>query len=265
MANVTFPRALTARNLLSGAALRRLLGVAALLVGWELIARLGGSRLTPTLDEIAIRVQYDIETGTLLFHAQRTLLLAFSGLAIAVVVGCAVGLLMARSRWVEAALQPLLGATYPIPRLALYPVLILLLGLGAAPKIVLVSLECLYPMALGTYVGARSVTTTQLWLARNVGASWSRTLRDVVVPAALPSMLTGLRAAAPVMLIVIVVTEMIGENRGLGYMIMLARANFEPDGVLAVVAVLAVLGFAFDRAVVLLSRVLVFWERDVRL
>nr|WP_281373655.1 ABC transporter permease subunit [Haloechinothrix aidingensis] len=192
-------------------------------------------------------------------------MLAFSGLLIAVVIGCATGLLMARSRWAEAMMQPLLGATYPIPRLALYPILILLFGLGAAPKVTLVVLECLYPMALGTYVGARSVTKDQLWLARNVGAGWLRTLRDVTLPAALPAMLTGLRAAAPIMLIVIVVTEMIGENRGLGYMLMLARANFEPDGVLAVVAVLGVLGFLFDRLIALLSKLLVFWERGVRM
>ncbi|MDV6012005.1 ABC transporter permease [Haloechinothrix sp. LS1_15] len=265
MANLTATASSALRNASPGPTLRRLLGIALLLAVWEFVAVTSGARLMPTLSEIGTRVVFDIQTGALWFHARITLGLAFAGLLIAIVVGCAIGILMARSRWAEAMLQPILGATYPIPRLALYPILILVFGLGAAPKVTLVALECLYPMALGTYVGARAVTKDQLWLARNIGAGWFRTLRDVIVPAALPAMLTGLRAAAPIMLIVIVVTEMIGESRGLGYMLMLARANFEPDGVLAVVAVLGVLGFAFDRLIALLTRVLVFWERGVTL
>lgn len=265
MAETTTASTSATRTISFGPTSRRLLGIALLLVGWEILARGSDARLTPTLSEIGARLVFDVQSGMLLYHGQLTLGLAFTGLIIAIIVGCAIGLLMARSRWAEAIMQPLLGATYPIPRLALYPILILLLGLGAAPKITLVALECLYPMALGTYVGARSVTKDQLWLARNVGAGWVRTLRDVTIPAALPAMLTSLRAATPIMLIVIVITEMIGESRGLGYMLMLARANFEPDGVLAIIVVLGLLGFVLDRLVVLLNRALIFWERGVRL
>lgn len=247
------------------ASLRRLAGVALLVLGWEVVARTSGSRLTPTSSVIAERLWFDITSGNLWYNAQVTLARGFSGLLIAVVVGIAVGFLMARSQWVDAALQSLLGATYPIPRLALYPLLILILGLGSASKIALVAMECVYPMTLAAYAGARSVSKDQQWLARNVGAGWLRTVRDVQIPAALPSVMTGLRVASPIMLVVIIVTEMLGESRGLGYMIQESRSFFEPEGVMSVIVVLGVLGFAMDRLIVVVTQTLVFWEKKVTL
>lgn len=251
------------RSLAAPEGLRRLLGVAIIVGLWEAVAHTSGNRLTPPIAVIGERIWFDVTSGALWFNAQVTLLRGFTGLAIAVVGGIVIGILMARSRWVDAALQPLLGATYPIPRLALYPLLILVLGLGAASKISLVAMECVYPMTLAAYAGARSVTRDQQWLTRNVGASWWRTVFDVQIPAALPAILTGLRVASPIMLVVIIVTEMLGESRGLGFMIQQSRSYFEPEGVMAVIVVLGVLGFALDRLIVMVTRVLVFWERKV--
>lgn len=251
------------RSLAAPEGLRRLAGVAVLVGLWEVVAHTSGNRLTPPVAVIGERIWFDLSTGALWYNAQVTLLRGFTGLGIAVVAGIAIGIVMARSRWVDAALQPLLGATYPIPRLALYPLLILILGLGAASKISLVAMECVYPMTLAAYAGARSVSRDQQWLTRNVGASWWRTVRDVQIPAALPAILTGLRVASPIMLVVIIVTEMLGESRGLGFMIQQSRSYFEPEGVMAVIVVLGVLGFLLDRLIVMLTRVLVFWERKV--
>lgn len=262
---LTRPAGLGLSALVSAEGLRRMLGVLLLVGGYEIVAQGSGNRLTPSLSVIGERIWFDLSSGALWYHAQVTLLRGFTGLAIAVVAGVVIGILMARSRWVDAALQPLLGATYPIPRLALYPLLILLLGLGAASKISLVAMECVYPMTLAAYAGARSVTKDQQWLSRNVGAGWWRTVRDVQIPAALPAIFTGLRVSAPIMLVVIIVTEMLGESRGLGFMIQQSRSFFEPEGVMAVIVVLGVLGFALDRILVALSRVLVFWERKVQL
>lgn len=254
-----------ARSVVSSEAGRRLLGVLLLVLIWESIARLGGNRLTPSITVIFERIWSDLTSGDLWYHAQVTLLRGFAGLAIAVVLGVAVGMLMARNKWVDAALQSLLGATYPIPRLALYPLLILILGLGAGSKISLVAMECIFPMILAAYAGARSVSKDQQWLSRNIGASWWQTLRDVQIPAALPAILTGIRVSAPIMLVVIIVTEMLGESRGLGYMIQQSRSFFEPEGVMAVIVVLGVLGYALDRLIVAVARVMVFWEKKVSL
>lgn len=245
--------------------LRRAGSLVALAAAWEAYAVWADNRLTPRLGAIVEAIGEDIASGDLWFHARLTLLRGATGLAIAAVAGVAVGFAMARSRLVDAALGPLLSATYPVPKLALYPVFILMLGLGGASKVTLVALECFYPIAYNAYAGARSVDERLRWLARNVGAGRLRTLRDVTFPAALPSIMTGLRIATPLMLVVIVVTELIGESRGLGFMISDARANFRAAGVFGVVVVLAVLGYLLDRLVVLLTRLTVFWEKEARL
>jgi ABC-type nitrate/sulfonate/bicarbonate transport system permease component len=267
MADLTLarPAGLGLGSVVSGEGLRRLLGVALVVGAYEAVAQGSANRLTPPVSVIGERIWFDVTSGTLWYNAQVTLFRGFTGLGIAIVAGIVIGILMARSRWVDAAVQPLLGATYPIPRLALYPLLILILGLGAASKISLVAMECVYPMTLAAYAGARSVSKDQQWLTRNIGASWWRTIRDVQIPAALPAILTGLRVSAPIMLVVIIVTEMLGESRGLGFMIQQSRSFFEPEGVMAVIVVLGVLGFVLDRLIVALTRVLVFWERKVQL
>ncbi|MBA3311382.1 MAG: ABC transporter permease [Nocardioidaceae bacterium] len=244
---------------------RRLAGIVAMFAAWELLARRSDNRLIPTLNEIWDRLLDDVRSGDLWFNGRLTLTRGLIGLLIALVAGVAIGLAMGANRWIERTLQPILSATYPAPKLALYPVFILLLGLGAAPKIVLVALECLYPIVYNTHAGARAITRDLMWHTRNAEATRRRRLVDVAIPATLPSILTGLRIAAPIMLIVMVVTEMIGESRGLGFMIMDARANFQPAGVFSVIIVLGVLGFVIDRIIVAVLRAVVFWEQEVTL
>jgi ABC-type nitrate/sulfonate/bicarbonate transport system permease component len=198
-------------------------------------------------------------------HTQVTLIRGFSGFAIALVGGIALGVLMARSRVFEGILEPFLAATYPVPKLALYPIFILWLGLGAASKIALVALECVYPIAYNTYAGVKAVDRSHVWAARNAGAGRIRITFAVMLKSALPSIMAGVRIAMPLMLVVMVVVEKIGESRGLGFLIRFASAQFEPQGALAVILVLAFIGFVFDRLVVLLTRVLAFWARGVQL
>ncbi|MGH2604679.1 MAG: ABC transporter permease, partial [Dehalococcoidia bacterium] len=232
---------------------------------WELNARASSNRLTPTLDEVWTSLGDLVSSGDLWFHGRLTLFRGFIGLAIALIAGLGAGFAMARSRLLDAALQPLLAGAYPIPKLALYPVMILVHGFGGASKVWQVALECFFPIAYNAYAGAKGLDRNLLWLARNNEASQLRTTRDVILPAALPSVLTGLRIAAPIMLIVITVTEMLGESRGLGFLIRDAQANFQAPTALAVVLVLGVIGFVFDRLIVLVTRKAVFWEQGVQL
>lgn len=244
---------------------RRLTGIVAMFAAWELLARTSDNRLIPTLPEIWDHLVEDWRSGDLWFHGRLTLFRGLVGLLIALVVGVSLGLAMGGNRWIERTVEPLLAATYPVPKLALYPVFILLLGLGGAPKIVLVALECVYPIAYNTHAGARAIRRELMWHSRNAEATRRRQLVDLAVPATLPSVLTGLRVAAPIMLVVMVVTEMIGESRGLGFMIMDARASFQPPGVFSVIVVLGVLGFVIDRIIVAVTRSAVFWEKEVSL
>lgn len=253
------------RRFVTASRVRKLIGLALPIVAWELNARLNENRLTPTVGEIWSALVDLVSSGDLWFHGRLTLFRGFVGLGIALVVGVVAGFAMARNRWIDAGLQPLLAGLYPIPKLSLYPISILVLGLGGASKIWQVALECFFPIAYNAYAGASSIDRNLVWLSRNTGAGRLRATRDVVLPAAIPSVLTGLRIATPIMLIVIVVTELLGESRGLGFLIKDAQANFDAATALAVVVVLGVLGFVLDRMIVWLIRHLAFWERGVEL
>ncbi len=245
--------------------IRRLAGMAIMIGAWQVYASWSDNRLVPSLGAIWDSLYGLADSGDLWFHARLTLFRGFVGLALAVVFGVAVGLVMARSRWVNAALEPILSGLYSIPKISLYPVMIAIFGLGGTAKVWQVAIECAFPIAFNTYAGARSVDKTFLQLARNTGASGFRVIKDIIVPSTLPSALTGLRIATPIMLIVITVTELIGESRGLGFLIGNAQANFRPAEAMAVVVVLGIIGFTLDRINVFLGKRLVFWEKGVQL
>ncbi len=244
---------------------RRAAAVVGAFLLWELAARWADSPLMPGLGLTVERLIEDVRSGLMWRHAQFTLIRGFSGFAIALAGGIALGTVMARSRVVEGVLEPFLAATYPVPKIALYPIFILWLGLGAASKIALVALECIYPIAYNTYAGVNAVDRSHVWAARNAGVGRIRITFSVMLKSALPSIMAGVRIALPIMLVVMVVVETIGESVGLGFLIRFASAQFEPQGALAVVLVLAFIGFVFDRLVVLLTRVLAFWARGVQL
>jgi len=218
----------------------------------------------PPLGVVLDRLLEYLQNGLLWEHGIVTLTRGFLGFAIALVVGVTLGILMARQPIVERTLEPLLAATFPIPRIALYPILILMFGFGAWSKIALVALECVYPITYNTYGGAQNVDRDLIWTARNAGVSRFTLVKSVILPAALPSIMAGVRTAVPIMLVVIILTELLGESQGLGFLVRSAGANFESDGALAVLLFLGLLGFVFDRLVVFLTRVMVFWERGIQ-
>lgn len=235
-------------------------GLALPVLAYGLYAALTDNALVPDVRDILSALGELVTSGDLWFHGSQTLSLGFIGLAVALVVGVSMALLMARSRLVDAALGPFMDAIYPVPKLALYPVVILIFGLGGASKIWQVAIECFFPILYTTYAGARDLDRNFVWLSRSVGASEIRLVLDVVVPSIAPSIMTGLRVATPIMLIVITVTELLGVSRGLGFLIADARANFDPGRALAIVVVLGILGFLFDRIIVWLTHRIVFWE-----
>jgi ABC-type nitrate/sulfonate/bicarbonate transport system permease component len=257
-------RALPGRVLRSRS-IRRFLAIVGAFALWQILALRAESALMPTLDSVVDRLITDVESGLIWRHAQVTLLRGGIGFAIAIIAGVLLGIVMARNRLVEAAIEPLLAATYPVPKLALYPIFILWLGLGAESKVALVALECLYPIAYNTYAGARGVNKTQMWAAMNAGASRVRIAWSVVLKSSLPSILAGIRIALPLALVVMVVTELIGESLGLGYLIRSAGTRFQPEGALAVVLLLGIFGFILDRLTVLATRVFAFWEKGTQL
>lgn len=233
--------------------LRRISAVVLPFVFWDLAAAASENRLFPGPFTV-FEVLYDnLADGTVWFHAQLTFQRGLAGLAIAILVGVPLAVLLARVRWVDAALQPLIVATYPVPKLALFPLLILLLGFGAASKVAMVAIECAYPIILTTYAGIRAIDKHYFWLAQNVGAGPGARFA-LMMRAAAPALMASLRLATPIMLVIIVVTELIGESRGLGYLIRRAGGDFEPATALAMILLLGIIGFVLDRLIVALTK-----------
>jgi ABC-type nitrate/sulfonate/bicarbonate transport system permease component len=243
--------------------LRPLILVVVAAVAWEVVAKSGlwSPILFPSLERIghqlwlfASRPEGALQTWTTLYRA-------FSGFAAGAIVGVVLGMLMGRSAFVASLLDPLFSGTYAVPKLALFPIFIFVFGLGSLSKVALIFLECLYPMTIITYHGARAVNRVLLWSASNMGASRARTLARVVFPATLPYIFAALRVALPVALIVAIITEMISSVDGLGYLVTYSLASLRTDRMLAIVVVISLLGLVLDRALVALRNRLVYWEK----
>jgi len=237
--------------------------VGAALVIWETAARSGmwSPLLFPSLGKIFRELGLFFTKTEMLLEIQVSLERALGGFALAALIGISIGVVMGRSRFVAALLDPLFSGTYAVPKLALFPIFIFVFGIGSLSKVALVFLECLYPIVIMTYAGARDVNRTLLWSAQNMGASRAAILRRVVIPATTPFIFAGFRVAVPVAMIVVVITEMVASADGLGYQVIYAMSSLRTDRMLAVVIVIAALGYALDKAVVLLRDRLIYWEK----
>ncbi len=243
--------------------LRRLALVAAALSAWELLARSGmfSPILVPSLARIGRELWALAIRPESLGEAWSSLYRALGGFALAAFVGVTLGVLMGRSSLAAGFFNPLISGTYPIPKIALFPIFIYVFGIGSLSKVLLVFLECLYPIVVTTYAGSGAVNRVLLWSASNMGASRVRVLWRVVVPATAPFIFAGFRVALPIAMIVVIITEMISSADGLGYLVIYSLASLKTDRMLATVVVIALLGLALDRLLVLLRDRLVFWER----
>jgi NitT/TauT family transport system permease protein len=230
---------------------------------WELVARSGrwSKLLFPSLENIGRELVLFFTRNASLLEAWTSLTRAMGGFALAAAVGITLGMLMGRSQRVAALLDPLFSGTYAVPKLALFPIFIFVFGIGSLSKVALVFLECLYPIVIMTCAGARNVNKVLLWSAQNMGASHAATLRRVVIPATAPFIFAGFRVAVPVAMIVVVITEMVSSADGLGYLVIYSLASLRTDRMLAVVIVIAILGWALDKAVVLARDRLIYWEK----
>jgi len=233
------------------------------MLGWEAIARSGlwNPLLFPSLVRICRELMLFFSRTDSLLEAWISLQRVFAGFGLASAAGVTLGMLMGRSRLVGETLEPLFSGTYAVPKLALFPVFIFVFGIGSLSKVALVFLECLYPIVIVTSQGARQVSRVLLWSAQNMGASRGATLARVVVPASAPFIFAGLRIALPIALIVVVITEMVSSADGLGYLVIYSLSSLKTDRMLAVVAVIAALGWTLDRLLVLLRDRLVYWEK----
>jgi NitT/TauT family transport system permease protein len=229
-------------------------GLTLLLVAaaYEAIARSGvfPPALIPTLPRIAGTLMDQLLNGVMIEHAFFTLYRVLFGLALAILVALPLGILMGRFRPVESFFLPLASAFMPIPSLAWVPVFILWFGLGNTVAILIVFYAALFPMLLNAWSGVRAVNPLWLRAAGAMGADERALFWKVIIPGASPFIITGLRQAFLRAWIAVVGAEMLAASDwGLGWLIFDAKEFLNADMMLASLAMIGLIGFAFERLV----------------
>ena len=235
-----------------------------LLLAWETAARAGivTTFLLPPLSVVLDRVWDDVVTGELAVNLGLTLYRAVVGFIIAGVAGVALGIMMTRQRWVRWFFDPIISVGFPMPKIAFLPVFMLWLGLYDISKISMVVFNAIFPVIAATMAAAEGVERHLVWSARSLGASERQLLREIILPAALPQILTGLQVALPVSMIVEIVTEMLMGGQGLGGAMIGASRFADSPGVFAGIVEIALAGLCLVRGIAVLRRHLLVWHQE---
>jgi sulfonate transport system permease protein len=233
---------------------------------WQIATQEGwiNPAVFPSLFTIVTALWDGITGGALLDDIAISLQRSGIAFFAAVVVAIPLGLFMGQVQAVERALDPILQLFRQTSALALYPVFILLLGLGETSKIFVIFWAALFPLLLNTIGGVKEVDQKLIEMARVYGASRLTTFRRVVLPAAVPSIFVGLRLSATTALLLLIASEMIGANSGVGFQVMNAQYNFQIPLMFAAIFLLAALGLIANYALMLLQKRLCRWSDAVR-
>ncbi len=231
------------------------------LVAWQVSTTFGwvNPSVFPPLDQIIAALWKGISTGALIDDIAISLQRSGIAFVAAVGLGVPLGLFMGQVRAIEQALDPLLQFFRQTSALALYPVFILLLGLGEASKVFVIFWATLFPILLSTIGGVKEVDAKLVEMARTYGADSLAIFRRVVLPASVPAIFVGLRLSATTALLLLIAAEMIGANKGIGFQVMNAQYNFQIPLMFAAILLLALLGLAANASLVLLQRRLCRW------
>lgn len=240
------------------------LTVAAVVALWQAACSLGlvPSFMLPSPVQVAQAIVGDF--GLLMSHAWVTLAEALAGLAAGVAFGFLIAMGMDRFRTMDAALSPLVTISQTIPTVAIAPLLVLWLGYGMMPKVLLVALTTFFPITVSLAQGFRSVDPDTVDLMRVMGASWWQTFRLVKVPAAAGHFFSGLRISATYAVVGAVVAEWLGGFEGLGVYMTRVRKSYSYDQMFAVIIIISALSLALMGAVKLLERACMPWRRAVK-
>lgn len=248
------------------AALRAVLSLAGLAAVWwiAVVAFALPDFLLPAPPAVAERLVFLAVHADLWRHAATTLGEVLQGFALGALVGILAGAVFAHSPRAERLATPLVVLIQTAPKIAIAPLLILWLGLGAGPKIVLVAIVTFFPAMAGTLAGIATIPAAYRDLAAVLRLpGWRRFLR-IELPFALPPLVAGLRVATTQAMTAAVVAELMGADRGLGYLLSAGQESSDAAGVIGVILILAVVGLLFHEAVRLAEARLVGWHASQR-
>jgi ABC-type nitrate/sulfonate/bicarbonate transport system permease component len=242
----------------------RVISIVLLLAAWELVARSGVVTpfQLPALSSVLERIWNDATSGDLAVNTAVTLYRAMAGFLIAAIGGIVLGMAMSRNTLTQWFFDPIISVGFPMPKIAFLPVVILWLGVFDISKITMIVFDTIFPVVTATVIAIQGVERELIWSARNMGARERELLWQIILPAALPTIMTGLQVALPLSLIVAVVTEMLMGGYGLGGAMMTASRFANSAGVFAGIVEIAVVGYALVKAMALIRRRLLIWHQE---
>jgi ABC-type nitrate/sulfonate/bicarbonate transport system permease component len=243
----------------------RLIGIVTpllLIVAWEAAGDFGliDIRFFPPPSRIAHQVGVLLASGELVSNTLASLRRLALGMLLGGVPALLLGLSMGISRPLRAAVNPLISATYPVPKSAILPLVLLIFGLGETSKVVMVALGAFYPIVINTVVGVVNLDRIYLDVGHNFRAGKWQVFRTIALPGALPSIMAGIKLAAGMGLILIAISEMVAADDGIGFMIWNAWQVLTVDTMYVGLLVIAILGFVFSILLDEIERWLIPWK-----
>jgi NitT/TauT family transport system permease protein len=244
---------------------RRFVGLAVfavLVILWEIGSQTGIiSELVLPAPSQAIAAFMDLaRSGNLQKHLgaslQRLIIGFTAGTTLGLIVGTAIGL----SSYARAGLAPLVSAIFPIPKIALLPLFIIWFGIGEGSKVATILFGCFFPTVIATYGGIDSVDRTLIRMGQSFGLSRSEIVRKIVLPAALPAILSGMRISASIAIILLVAAEMIGAEYGIGAFVLLAGNLMSTDQLIAGVSILSLMGLIVSWLITRAEKTFLSWR-----
>jgi NitT/TauT family transport system permease protein len=249
---------------LAAVTFRRSIAIVLFVAVWEVAprAQLVDPIFLPPVSDVVPALWDLARNGQLWSNTEASLVRSLSGFGLAIVLAVPLGLLIGWYRPVADLLNPLLELFRNTAAIALLPVFILVLGIGETSKVAIVLYACTWPILLNTISAVRTVDATLIKSARSLGLPAVRIFQKVILPAAVPSIFTGIRLAGATAVLVMIVAEMVGAKEGLGFLIGSAQQNFAIKDMYAGILTISALGLVFNYVLVLLERRFTRWRTN---
>lgn len=239
-----------------------LLGFALLLLAWELVSRLGwvSQIFLPRPSAVFDALMELVRSGALWGHLRESLLRMAGGWLLGTGLGFLAGFAIGLFSVARSVGIPFVSALFPIPKIALLPLMILWLGIGEESKIATIALGVFFPTVIAVYAGVDGVPRNLIRMAQSFGVPWRDVVRKIVLPGAWPAIVSGFRITASIALILLVSAEMIGAQRGIGQFVLQAGNLMNTEDLLAGIVVLSILGLAIGSLLSRLERRFARWR-----
>jgi NitT/TauT family transport system permease protein len=234
-----------------------------ILLIWEIVSRRQWvpPLFLPAPTEIVSEGWAMLWTGMIFKHLFASLSRILWGFSVACLLGVAVGICIGFFSVPEAVGNPIIAATFPIPKIAILPLLILWLGIGETSKVAVIALGVFFPMVINVYTGVKNVDPLLIKAALSLGSNRARIIRKVILPSILPMIFAGMKLGIGIALLLVVAAEMVAADAGIGFMILTAADLMQTKKLMVGLILLSLLGLFFNWLFQRLERLFIPWKQ----